>query len=495
MRFLSLELEKFGAFEGLHLTFRPNARLHVVYGPNGAGKSTTLAAVGALLFGVPHKTPYDFRFEGRDLRIGAEVADRVGRSLRLRRRKGNKSTLLDAADKPLPEDALVPFLGAVDEEVFRRSFGLDAARLRAGGEAMLQADGDLGESLMAAASGLRGLRDLRRRIDAEAEQIFAPRAAKDRRFYQALERFDTARKAIRDSELRIEVWKKLNADIDELGAKLDWIRAERRANAAEQSRLHRLKRVAPVLRDIADDELRLASYCDLPDLAPGATQQLRKAIDERNEAAKDGQRAREDEATLAEELTGVEVSEAILSEAATIADLFQASGGYANEKRDLPRIQADADGLRGALDGHARALGLRDSSLLQGAQPTAAALADLRRLISQGREREAARATWAGRLSQERKEFEALRLARDGQGAAIDPGPLRERFSALGKVGEQARRLADSGVALVVESQEVAEAAARTRSAGRRSQGAGQNAGAGRRRHRSIREGFRASRA
>ncbi len=205
----------------------------------------------------------------------------------------------------------------------------------------------------------------------------------------------------------------------------------------------------------------LTSYRNLPDFAPGATQRLRTAIDERNEALKEAQRAREEVATLAEELTGVEVSEAILSEAATIANLFQASGGYANEKRDLPRIQADADGLRGALDSHARALGLGDASLLEAARPTAAALADLRRLISEGRHKEAARNTWAGRLSQERKEFEAQRSARERQGIVVNPGPLREQFSALGKVGEQARRLKQLRVGLAVEWQELGEAAAR----------------------------------
>ena len=79
MRLLSLELEKFGAFADLRIAFRPDARLHVVYGPNEAGKSTALAAVGALLFGVPERTPYASRFPGQ-LRVGAEIAAADGRS-------------------------------------------------------------------------------------------------------------------------------------------------------------------------------------------------------------------------------------------------------------------------------------------------------------------------------------------------------------------------------------------------------------------------------
>ena len=99
MRLLSLELEKFGAFETLRIAFRPEARLHVVYGPNEAGKSTALAAVGAMLFGVPERTPYASRFPGQ-LRVGAEIVAADGRSLKFWRRKGRKNTLLERLRQP-----------------------------------------------------------------------------------------------------------------------------------------------------------------------------------------------------------------------------------------------------------------------------------------------------------------------------------------------------------------------------------------------------------
>ena len=147
MRLLSLELEKFGAFADLRIAFRPDARLHVVYGPNEAGKSTALAAVGALLFGVPERTPYASRFLDQ-LRVGAEIVSADGRRLKFCRRKGRRTTLLDGSGDPLPDDALAPFLGGLSQDVFEQSFGLDAAKLRAGGEEMLRADGDVGASLV-----------------------------------------------------------------------------------------------------------------------------------------------------------------------------------------------------------------------------------------------------------------------------------------------------------------------------------------------------------
>ena len=78
MRLLSLELEKFGAFADLRVAFRRDARLHVVYGPNEAGKTSALAAIGALLFGVPERSPYASRFPCQ-LRVGAEVVAADGR--------------------------------------------------------------------------------------------------------------------------------------------------------------------------------------------------------------------------------------------------------------------------------------------------------------------------------------------------------------------------------------------------------------------------------
>src|ERR1700733_11562389 len=116
MRLLSLELEKFGAFADLRIAFRPDARLHIVYGPNEAGKSTALAAVGALLFGVPERTPYASRFPAQ-FRVGAEIATASGRSLKFWRRKGRKATLLDVAGNPMPDDALAAFLGGLTQDV------------------------------------------------------------------------------------------------------------------------------------------------------------------------------------------------------------------------------------------------------------------------------------------------------------------------------------------------------------------------------------------
>ncbi len=461
MRLLSLELEKFGAFETLRIAFRRDARLHVVYGPNEAGKSTALAAVGALLFGVPER---NFSYASRSpsqLRVGGEIVASDGRSLRFWRRKGRKNTLLSVSGGPLPDDALAPFLGGLSQEVFDRSFGLDAKKLRDGGDEMLRADGDVGASLMAAASGLRGLSELRRSLDDEAESVFAPRAGKDRRFYQALDRFTAARAAIREKELRSDAWLKLNKDIEELSGELDRLRAERRAGEIERSRLNRLRRAAPLLARIREAEAELASFSDLPEFGPGVPQGLQAALDEMRVAAEEAERARVDEERLAQDLNAIAVDGAVLADAAAIEDLFQKSGGYKDAKRDLPAVQREADGFLAAVDHHARSLGLSDAGALETRRPTEAAKTEARKLIKQGREREASANAKASQLSQAQKAYESARAAREAEGPGLDPAPLREKYFALGRIADEARRVADSGIALTKEAIELADAAAR----------------------------------
>ena len=460
MRLLSLELEKFGAFADLRIAFRPDARLHVVYGPNEAGKSTALAAVGALLFGVPERTAYASRFPGQ-LRIGAEIAAASGRSLKFWRRKGRKSTLLDVSGNPLPDDALASFLGGLSQQVFERSFGLDAAKLRAGGDEMLRADGDVGASLLAAASGLRGLSELRRSLEEEADGIFAPRKGRERRFYQALDRFDAARHAIREKEVRSDAWMKLNDDIEKLGDELVRLGAERRAGDIERARLSRLKRTAPLLNAIQETEEELASFNDLPAFAPVMIQGLQAALDELRLATEGAEHAQLEEERLSRDLASLEVDEPALSDAAAIEELFQASGGYKDAKRDLPAVQREADGFLAALERHAQSLGLPDIASLESARPTEARKSEARKLIKQGRGAEASADAKAAQLLRAQKSHEDACIAREAEGAELDPGPLREKYVALGKIAELARRVADGRIALTEDTLELTDSAAR----------------------------------
>ena len=129
--------------------------------------------------------------------------------------------------RPCRTTALAPFLGGLTREVFCRAFGLDAEALRASGKDLQKSDGELGSALFSAASGLRGLNDLRAALDKEADGIFAQRASKDRTFYQGLNRYEDARAALREREFRSGALKKLRDGIEEQSRAHEATRARR----------------------------------------------------------------------------------------------------------------------------------------------------------------------------------------------------------------------------------------------------------------------------
>ncbi|MGL4968289.1 MAG: AAA family ATPase [Inquilinus sp.] len=460
MRLLRLDLDRYGPFTGRTLSFRPGARLHVVHGPNEAGKSCALAAITDLLFGIERLTRYDFQHEGKDLRIGAEIIGRDGGRLAFRRRKGNKNTLLAPDDSPIADDALLPYLGSLTRDVFCRAFGLNAETLRRGAEDMLRSDGEAGASLFAAASGLRGLSDLRRSLDDEASTIFAPRASKDRRFYQALDRFEDARKSIRERELRAGDWKALNESIGSLATRLAEIKAQRAEIAAARSQLLRLKRVGPLMRLLDEHLVRLDAFADLPQLSRGGADALRDSLDAVTQAEERLRRAQADQATAQQELDGIVVDEALTGAADQVVQIFGESGGHAASRRDLPRIQAELDDLEQTLAALAGRLG-QEPGAVQTVQPSDAAQAQLQRLIADGRALAETRRGQHAAIERETATLAELQRQQAEQGGLSDPRPLQQRLGAIEPVLQQLDRRAEIDREIRTEHRSLGEAAAR----------------------------------
>ncbi len=103
---------------------------------------------------------------------------------------------------------------------------------------MVDVEGEVGASLFAAGSGLRGLTELQAQLDTEAEAIFTPRKAGHRAFYQAFDRWQDSRKAERDSGISTADWRNLNDAIAAAADHLDGLRAERGRIAGARGRLN-----------------------------------------------------------------------------------------------------------------------------------------------------------------------------------------------------------------------------------------------------------------
>jgi uncharacterized protein YhaN len=440
VRIERLHLIRYGALTDREFRFRPGAGLHLLYGPNEAGKSSALAAISDLLFGFSEKRDaprYDFLHEAKDLRVAASLRASDGRELVFRRRKGRKNTLLadDEAEAPLRDDVLAPFLGGLSREVFELSFGLDSARLKQGGDALIDGEGGEGGRVFAAASGLHGLNALRAALEAEADALFAPRASRDRKVYQVLDRHDAARRAERDRALRAAEWKRLNAEVEAAEAAVAEAEAALAETGRRATRLRKLLALLPLLSRIGRSEAGLAAFADLAGLPAGLSERIGAALS----ACEASQRAL-DEATRARDEAlarrrAIAVDGTLLAAAGEITALHARLDAYRQRREQLPRIEGEAEAFERALLALLDRLGpgapaVPESEALRALLPGDAVLADLAARLDEGRDLRRERADLVALLSREAKALEELERQAGGA-PARDPAPLRARLAAL----------------------------------------------------------------
>jgi chromosome segregation protein len=432
MRFDRLDILRYGALTDRRLSFRPDARLHIVYGPNEAGKSSALSAVSDLLFGFPERSDYGFLHDTASLRVGASVTARDGQTLTFRRRKGRKNTLLADTDgeDALSDDALVPFLGMLSRDVFQRAFGLDSGSLRVGGEMMLKSGGEIGSLLFSAASGLTGLSNLRKSLEAESDAIYSQRRSKDRRFYQVLDAHDSARKAERDNELRAADWKKILAEEAEIRAGLSAVQAEREQTKRALDRLRRLMRLEPIVREIDRESDELARYDALAALPAGFGEMLSDLLERSRRQAEAQETANTEVARLSEEMSGIKVDSALIAATPKVLAVHADKGAYLKAREDIARVGAEVDDFDQRLLQLSRRLGFPTPEALERAQPADPDLARLRELVNEGTELDREIKQIRQRVEEERNALHRLKLD-VGDSRLVDPKPWADQLSAM----------------------------------------------------------------
>ena len=177
MRFQRLRIPAFGPFTNLELSFPlENNDLHVIYGDNEAGKSSLLRAIRDLLFGIHGQSPDNFQHDYKNLLIKGEIETRGGDKREFQRRKGNKNTLLDGDGNPLPDNALWPLLGSIDQAYFSTMFGLGSSELREGAQQLLKGEGEIGNALFSASLGGTPVQHILESLVASSEALFKGRA-------------------------------------------------------------------------------------------------------------------------------------------------------------------------------------------------------------------------------------------------------------------------------------------------------------------------------
>ncbi|WGF86616.1 AAA family ATPase [Marinivivus vitaminiproducens] len=440
MRLERLHLLRYGPFTEREVPL-PDADLCLVFGVNEAGKTSALRAVADLLFGFEARTAADFRHDYGQLRIGGTLSRRDGTTLSFRRRKGNVRTLLTESETPLDDDALAPFLAGIDRARFLHAFGLSQAGLRDGSKAIIAAGGDSASGLFGAASGLSHVGEIERVLNAEAQAIFTGRRSAERRFYQALDRYDSARKELGRTSLRVDAWQAALDAAERTEAERAERNAAHEALVLRQSRVGRLRRVLPHLRRIDELTEALAPLADQADL-PEDVGRNRLDLLQRRVLVQADLRRREDAlAALDADREALQPPGAIVDQADTVEALAARRGTVGKAAAARPRLEAAVQAQREALDRLSRELGVPDRAALDERRPVAAVRADLARLLREagGRraERDAARET---RQSAARH-LDALERERASLGPMTDPTPMRRRLSVLASAAANAEDL------------------------------------------------------
>ncbi|MDB5397912.1 MAG: hypothetical protein JWM91_5418 [Rhodospirillales bacterium] len=426
MRFRELHLVRYGHFEDHVLEFSPSSPdLQVIYGANEAGKSTTMSAVTDLLFGFRPTTPYGYRFDQRLLRIGAVLEGEDGR-LAMRRRKGNKGTLVDPNDSAIDEGPLLGLLAGQDRDSFMRMFSLDHERLREGGQAILEAEDDAGRVIFEAGSGLVGITKLAQNLDKEADAIWGQKSAAGRKYYAANNRYEEARAQFKHSQLKSARWAELKNNLEAAETALENARANRSTLQARSLSVERGRRILPAVasRKQLLDELSFAG--DVPELPTDAATNLADCLGKISEA-ETALRLAEGQRKEAEAEDGkIAINAAVLAHRSEIAALRTAKGAADKAQADMPGIRARAQAGLAEIARLMSEIGRQDVPATEAEQqlPKRPQLAELRALLDVRTGLDAA-------VQAAEREVGTQRQAADDVGKAIaqlpkpvEPGPV-----------------------------------------------------------------------
>jgi uncharacterized protein YhaN len=354
MRLTAFEVQRYGNFDRMRLAFdsRPGC-INLVAAPNGAGKSVLLRAICDLLYGIPARTPMDFRHGYANMRLFAEAVDGKGATLRFGRRKGMGNTLIDADGAALAPEALRPLLGEVDQPMLERLFVLGTDRLRQGGEELLKSDGALGEALLAAAGGLREAHTLKEWLAAERDKAAPLRRSQTRPFYKGLDALQEAQRRLKQEIWQPKEWLEQERTAAAAEARRIAARAEAEAAGAAITRLERIRRVRPLLAEADEARAWLAANPGAPALDAALAPRFRTAREKLALATAALEAAERQRRGLAEQLGAVVPDGALLAEAEPIARLAEELGAAERAAAGLPRLEAalaDAEArIRGLL--------------------------------------------------------------------------------------------------------------------------------------------------
>ena len=339
MKILTLNLEAFGPFTDLVLDLSSGSEgLHLIYGDNEAGKSSALRALRGLLFGIPMRSTDDFRHQYKDLRIGARIRHSDGSELDFVRQKARKNSLRDPGGKALADTALVNYLAGVDEDLFSTLYGISHQELVQGGQDILAAKGDVGQSLFDAGMGGISLRRVIESLDADAGELFKTRGK---------QRIATLVEQFKEIRLERKAWSLSSREWVEHDAALEAARKEKEDVIKElgklRNRQERLERIRKSLPLIATRETILGELGELAAatvLRDGFPEERREALRTLKDAQRTETKTQASLEGIQGEIQGLTVQDELLQQGEAIAELHERLGSHRKAAEDLVTLQS-----------------------------------------------------------------------------------------------------------------------------------------------------------
>jgi uncharacterized protein YhaN len=384
MRLSELSLLKYGRFDGCDLRFPSQTPdLQIIFGPNEAGKSTTMSAISDLLFGFPHVTTFDFRHDKQLLRVGA-VIESDGEPFAFRRKKGRIGTLIDGEERVLDEGRLTALLAGYTADSFQRMFSLDHERLRQGGEAILQAQDDIGQAIFAAGSGLVGVARLLDTLEADAKSIWTKRAG-NTSYHLAQKAFEDAKSRLRAAQMKPAAWDDTRLNLVRLDEKLTELRKTRTGLDSEREKIERYRRVLPPAALYRQALKELDELGDVVTLPADAAEIQQEALAALSTAKTQAELADKQAEELRGALDKLVVNTALLDRSTEIDALREAKGAVDQALLQLPRRHTELTTRNTRLEELQREIGWpqEPAKLAKDRLPQRVTLADARSLLEE----------------------------------------------------------------------------------------------------------------